>query len=211
MFTKDTLFKIFPNAPKSKLDLDAVADKINHVFHDAGHPAGMYTLERRASFLAQLGHESAEFTAIKENLNYSSAALQKVFKKYFPTKELADAFARKPEKIANRVYADRMGNGNEASGDGYKFCGRGFLQLTGKSNYVKCGLSLGIDLVANPDYLATPDGAVDSALWFWKVNSLNTYADHDDIKGQTKIINGGYNGLDERIALYEKAKIVLTT
>lgn len=191
--------------------MDAVADKLNHVFHDAGHPAGMYSLERRASFLAQLAHESAEFTAVVENLNYSSAALQKVFGKYFPTKELADAYARKPTKIASRVYANRMGNGDEASGEGYLFRGRGFLQLTGKSNYTRCGTYIGVDLVKNPDYLMTPVGAIDSALWFWGVNSLNRYADVDDIKGQTKVINGGYNGLDERIAFYEKAKKVLST
>lgn len=202
---------MFPAASKSKLDMDAVVTKLNHVFHDAGNPAGMYTLERRAAFLAQLAHESAQFTAFVENLNYSTTALQKVFKKYFPTKELADAYARKPAKIANRVYANRMGNGDEASGDGYAFRGRGFLQLTGKNNYTKCGLDLGVDLLKDPDYLMTPDGAVDSALWYWKANNLNNYADHEDIKGQTKVINGGYNGLDERIAFYNKAKSVLST
>ena len=211
MFTKDTLFKIFPDAAKSKLDMDALADKLNHVFHDSGHPANMYTLERRASFLAQLAHESGQFTLNKENLNYSAAGLQKTFKKYFPTLELANEYAKNPVKIASRVYASRMGNGDEASGDGFKFRGRGFLQITGKDNYTKCGVFLNVDLIANPDYLLTSAGAIDSALWFWKLHSLNSYADHDDIKGQTLVINGGYNGLDERVAFYNKAKTILST
>jgi putative chitinase len=208
MLTKEKLFKMFPNAAKSKLDLDTLLNALNHAFSD---PAGLSTLERRAAFLAQLAHESGEFCLNKENLNYSATGLLKTFKKYFPTQELADQYAKKPEKIANRVYANRMGNGDEASGDGFKFRGRGFLQLTGKSNYLAAGKSIGVDLVANPDYVASSQGAIDSALWFWKTNSLNSYADRDDIKGMTKVINGGMNGLDERIAFYDRAKSILPT
>jgi putative chitinase len=199
---------MFPDAAKSKLDLTQVAAAFNHKFAD---PSGLSTIERRAAFLGQLAHESAFFTAVSENLNYSSTGLLKTFKKYFPTKELADKYARKPVEIGNRVYADRMGNGNEASGDGYKFRGRGFIQLTGKNNYKSAGLDLKVDLLANPDYAITPQGAVDTALWFWNKNSLNGYADREDIRGMTKAINGGFNGLDERIANIETAKRILST
>lgn len=204
---KPTLFEIFPNASKSKLDLDLLIS----VLDDAFLKSSLSSKNRRASFLAQLAHESSEFRLIEENLNYSSVGLQKTFKKYFPTKELADAYARKPEAIANRVYANRMENGDEQSGDGWKFRGRGFIQLTGKRNYRLAGTFLGVDLLSDPDYLKrSPIGAIESALWFWGVNSLNTYADRDDLKGQTIKLNGGLNGYEERLKFYEKAKSVLT-
>lgn len=198
---------MFPGAAKSKLDLDQVAAIISGLFAD---PAGLSTIERRAAFLAQLAHESASFTAITENLNYSAVGLQKTFKKYFPTPELAAQYAKKPAAIANKVYANRMGNGDEASGDGYNYRGRGFIQLTGKKNYTYCGIDLKRDLLTNPDHVATIGGAIDSALWFWKKNNLNSYSDREDIREQTKVINGGYNGLDERLANYAKAKEVLS-
>jgi putative chitinase len=207
IFTKDKLFQIFPNSRKSKLDIDLLVDVLNDVFDN---PNGLSTLNRRASFLAQCAHESGQFTVVSENLNYSAAGLLRVFKKYFPTQELADQYARKPQMIASRVYANRMENGSEASGDGWKFRGRGFIQLTGKRNYRLCGAALGINLLEDPDYVSrSPVGAIESALWFWTVNNLNSYADRDDLKGQTKVINGGYNGLEERLKYYAEAKRVL--
>lgn len=206
MFSKQMLFAIFPKAANSKLDMDLLCVVLNDTFTNGP----LRTLNRRASFLAQCAHESAQFTVISENLNYSAAGLLKTFKKYFPTQELADQYARKPQMIANRVYANRMENGSEASGDGWKFRGRGFIQLTGKRNYRLCGTDLGINLLEDPDYLSrSPIGAIESALWFWQRNNLNSFADRDDLKGQTFVINGGYNGLNERLEYYERAKSVL--
>ena len=165
--------------------------------------------ERMAAFLAQCAHESAEFTAIKENLNYKAASLRRVFGKYFPTDALAEQYAHNQEMIANRVYANRMGNGDEASGDGFRYCGRGLIQLTGKNNYQAFADSLEMELEEVPEYLATFEGAVQSAAWFWEANNLNKYADAEDILGLTKRINGGTIGLDDRIKHYEHAKEVL--
>ena len=170
---------------------------------------GIDTPEREAAFLAQCAHESGDFQAIKENLNYKAASLQKVFPKYFPTEELANAYAKQPEKIANRVYANRMGNGDEASGDGYAHCGRGLIQLTGKANYQAFADSMEGNLNEVADYLATFEGAVQSACWFWETNNLNELADSGDIKAMTKKINGGYIGLEDRIEKYEKIKELL--
>jgi putative chitinase len=162
------------------------------------------TILRVSAFLAQTAHESANFTVIKENLNYRAASLMTVFRKYFPTIEMAQAYEHKPEKIANRVYANRMGNGPETSGDGFKYCGRGLIQLTGKSNYVAFGKSIGKTADEVIEYMKTSAGALESALWFWKQNSLNNYADASDMKSITKRINGGYNGLEDRLARYNK-------
>ena len=127
------------------------------------------------------------------------------FPKYFRDVDPND-YAKQPEKIANRVYGGRMGNGDEESGDGYRFRGRGLIQLTGKSNYIACSEDLEVDLIENPDYLITPEGAARSAAWFWSANDLNKYADADDIVGCTKRVNGGTIGLEERTELYEEAK-----
>jgi len=167
------------------------------------------TPKRAAAFLAQCAHESGGFKFIKENLNYKAASLQKVFPKYFPTDELAAAYAMKPEKIANRVYANRMGNGDEASGDGYRYCGRGLIQLTGKQNYTNFGESLEISPEEVSEYLATFEGAAQSACWFWETNNLNKWADADDVVKMTKIINGGTIGLEDRIKHYNHALHVL--
>jgi putative chitinase len=167
------------------------------------------TAERIAAFLAQCVHESGGFSAIKENLNYKAASLQKVFPKYFPTSDLAEAYAHQPEKIANRVYANRMGNGSEASGDGYRYCGRGLIQLTGHDNYLSFADSIETPLEEMPEYLATFAGAVQSACWFWECNDLNSLADTGDIKAMTKRINGGYIGLEDRVKHYEHIKEVL--
>jgi len=165
------------------------------------------TPERIASFLAQCGHESAGFTVLQENLNYSAEGLNKIFHKYFPTLESAQPYARKPEMIANRVYANRMGNGDEHSGEGYKYRGRGPIQLTGKDNYAACSDFLFQDdtLLNDPDMLLDPEYALHSACWFWWKNDLNTFADSADLVTMTKRINGGTIGLDDRIKHYNEA------
>ena len=164
---------------------------------------------RVAHFVAQCAHESGNFVFIKENLNYKAASLMTVFKKYFPTAELAQQYANKPERIANRVYANRMGNGDEQSGDGYRYCGRGLIQLTGKSNYENFAASLEISPEEAAEYLGTFEGAAQSACWFWESNNLNVEADAGDIKKMTKKINGGYIGLEDRIRHYEHALHVM--
>ncbi|WP_196140699.1 LysM peptidoglycan-binding domain-containing protein [Aliikangiella sp. G2MR2-5] len=165
---------------------------------------------RCAHFLAQLAHESGCFNYKEENLNYSAEALQKVFNKYFPTEELAQQYARQPEKIASRVYANRMKNGDEASGDGWKYRGRGLIQLTGKDNYSRFTQTMKIDFVNNPDWVAdNPDYSVAAACWFWCDKNLNKAADKDDLLNITKRINGGTNGLDDRKVYLTKAKAAL--
>ncbi len=153
---------------------------------------------RKAHFLAQISHESGSFKFVKENLNYSAKALFAVFRKYFPTLAAAELCARQPEKIANKVYANRMGNGNESSGEGWRYRGRGLIQLTGKDNYTSFSADTGQDFVTNPDLVAQPKWALSSACWFWKKRNINTFADADDIHMVTKRINGGFNGLEHR-------------
>jgi len=167
------------------------------------------TPQRMAAFLAQCAHESGGFTAIKENLNYRAVTLRKVFPKYFPSDELAQQYANKPQMIANKVYANRMGNGDEASGDGYRYCGRGLIQLTGRDNYFWFASSLEITPEAASEYMETFEGAAQSACWFWETNNLNQWADKSDILTLTKRINGGTIGLEDRIKHYEHAKHVL--
>ena len=164
---------------------------------------------RVAHFVAQCAHESGNFVFIKENLNYKAASLQKIFSKYFPTAELAAQYANRPEQIANRIYANRMGNGPETSGDGFRYCGRGLIQLTGKDNYTFFAGSLNIPVEEASDYLATFEGAAQSACWFWEQNNLNRFADANDVKGLTRAINGGYIGLEDRISHTEHALHVL--
>lgn len=164
---------------------------------------------RQAQFIAQVAHESGYFRYNVENLNYSAKALRAVFGRYFPSDEAAAACARQPEKIANVVYANRMGNGDTASGDGWSFRGRGLIQLTGKDNYTKCGEGMGVDFISNPHLLQEPEGAVGGACWYWDSRNLNKYADQDDVKKITKLINGGYNGLKDREAILKKAKRAL--
>ncbi len=154
--------------------------------------------KRMAAFLAQVAHESGGFNFTKEGLNYSAQALNKTFRKYFPTVASAQPYARQPAKIANKVYANRMGNGPESSGDGYKFCGRGLIQLTGRTNYTKFAQAVGKSLDDAIAYLETSEGAVASAGWFWDINKLNIYADKGDFVGLTRRINGGTNGLADR-------------
>jgi putative chitinase len=158
------------------------------------------TPERQACFLGQCAHESGGFSALQENLNYKQESLCKVWPKRFPSIDDAEPYHKQPQKIANKVYASRMGNGDEASGEGWKYRGRGLIQLTGKDNYSACGEALGVDLVENPDLVATPQYAALSAGWFWDKNRLNAYADKNDMQGLTKKINGGTHGIEDRIA-----------
>lgn len=170
------------------------------------------TPQRIAAFVAQCAHESNQFTALKENLNYKPAALRRLFGKYFPTDELAQEYCAKPDKqaaIANRIYANRMGNGDESSGHGSAFRGRGLVQLTGRANYQSFADSLEMNIDDVPEYLETFEGAAQSACWFWETNNLNRFADKGDIKGLTKAINGGYIGLEDRIKHYEHALHVM--
>jgi putative chitinase len=160
---------------------------------------GIDSPQRVAHFIAQCAHESGNFRFIRENLNYSAKGLMTTFKKYFPTETLAIQYQRQPERIANRVYANRMGNGDEASGDGWRYCGRGLIQLTGKDNYTFFAGSLGIPVEEAAEYLATFEGAAQSACFFWEQNNLNRFADANDIKGLTRAINGGQIGLEDRI------------
>jgi putative chitinase len=167
------------------------------------------TVPRVAAFLAQTAHESGGYRAIKENLNYKAASLCKVWPRYFPNMDVANAYAQQPERIANRAYANRMGNGPEESGDGWKFCGRGLIQLTGKDNYSRYAQSLEISLDEASEHLTTFEGCVQSAAWFWEANNLNQYADNGDILTMTKRINGGTLGLEDRQKHYQHAIHVL--
>jgi putative chitinase len=166
---------------------------------------------RLAHFLAQTGHESGGFKAVTENLNYGAAGLQSIFKKYF-TAESAVEYARKPEKIANVVYANRMGNGNQASGEGFKYCGRGYIQLTGKDNYAAFDKTVAEDILANPELVATKYPLL-SAAWFFHKNGLHKIADEgatDDVVTKvTKRVNGGTIGLADRILHFKEYHALL--
>ena len=152
---------------------------------------------RWAHFLAQIAHESGGFTVTEENLNYKAEGLTNIFPKYFKDVD-PDDYAHNPEKIANRVYANRMGNGDEDSGDGFKFKGRGLIQLTGRSNYTAMANDLEVELEDLLEHLKTADGAVESAAWFWHKNNINKLADKDDVTAVTKKVNGGTIGLEDR-------------
>jgi putative chitinase len=172
---------------------------------------GITSVERVAAWLAQMGHESGDFKELKENLNYGAKGLRVTFPKYFPSDEMALAYQRQPEKIANRVYGGRMGNGSEETGDGWKYHGRGLIQITGKDNYTHCSNALygDLSLLENPDMLCDMDGAVRSACWFWNSRNLNPLADAGDIVTITKRINGGTIGLDDRTNRWHRALSVL--
>ena len=202
MITLDQLKKIIPTNKEPEAWLEVLLEVLPR--YDINTPM------RLAGFLAQTAHESADFKLLEENLNYSAAQLQKTWPKRFDA-TTASQFARKPEAIANKVYSDRMGNGSAASGDGWRFRGRGIKQLTGRDNYTAFGKSVGITAEKAAEYLTTKKGAVESAAWFWKTNNLNRFADVGDIVGLTKAINGGDIGLTDRKKRYESAKKVLST
>jgi putative chitinase len=167
------------------------------------------TPKRVAAFVAQCAHESGGFKFLKENLNYRAESLLKIFPKYFKTLAEANQYARQPEKIANKIYGGRMGNGPESSGDGFRYCGRGLIQLTGKDNYTWFAASLEIPVEEAAEYLQTFEGAAQSACWFWEQNNLNRFADANDVKGLTRAINGGYIGLEDRQKHTEHALHIL--
>lgn len=204
LLTSDQLYNINNNLNRS--DCEYYINALNRVLPQYQ----INTPLRLAHFLAQVLHESGHLKYKSENLNYSAQALLKVFPKYFKTITEANAYARQPVKIANKVYANRMGNGNEASGDGWKYRGRGLLQLTGKSNYIQCGQYINSNLVNYPEaILGDPEINVKVACWYWTTRNLNQYADNNDIVTITKKINGGLNGLDDRTKILQKAKSIL--
>lgn len=169
------------------------------------------SVQRIAAFLGQTYVESAAYTAIQENLNYKAESLCRVWPSHFPNMEVANQYAHNPEMIANRAYAGRMGNGPEESGDGWKFCGRGLIQITGRTNYSTFADSISTPVDEMPEYLGTFEGSVQSACWFWETHNLNQFADTGDIKTMTHIINGGYLGLEERQQHYNRALQLLSS
>jgi len=198
-------------------------EKIIHILHGNADAAAwadaaleilpkyeINTPNRIAGFFAQCGHESMNFTALSENLNYRAETLEKLFSKYFSKagRNAAD-YAKQPEKIANVIYANRMGNGDTASGEGYLFRGRGVIQLTGKDNYSAFALSIKMTLPDVIDYVQTKKGALESACWYWNSRKLNSACDENDIVKMTKLVNGGTIGLEDRRKHYEQALAVL--
>ena len=202
--TKDQLKKLLPKNPY----IDYWYNALSQLLPDYE----INTPQRIAAFIAQCAHESGNFMVLQENLNYRPPTLRKIFPKYFPTDAIANDYCSRPNKqeaIANKVYANRMGNGDEASGDGYRYRGRGLIQLTGKDNYTFFAGSLGITEEEAAEYMATFEGACQSACFFCEQNKLNQWADKGDIVTLTKRINGGTIGLDDRIKHYEHALHVL--
>lgn len=202
--TKEQLRQLLPKNPY----IDNWHEALSQLLPDYG----INTPRRIAAFIAQCAHESANFTVLRENLNYRPQTLRKIFPKYFPTDALAQEYCSKPNKqeaIANRVYANRMGNGPEESGDGWRYAGKGLIQLTGKDNYSWFAASLDISVQEASEYLLTFEGAAQSACWFWETNNLNQWADKGDIVTLTKRINGGTIGLEDRIKHYEHALHIL--
>jgi len=183
--------------------------KFHEGFNYACEEYEINTARRIAAFISQIDHESAHLRAVRENLNYSQQGLLKTFKKYFNSATAA-AYARKPEKIANRVYANRMGNGDEASGDGWRYRGRGLIQLTGATNYSMFAADMEMTVEEAIEYLETAEGAMMSAAWFWDSRDINVQADRGAITAVTKLVNGGTNGLAERIETYKHALEVLS-
>ena len=181
-------------------------DALNETFQRFG----ILSPIQQASFIGQCGHECGNFKILEENLNYRAETLMKLWPKRFPTMDIANQYAKNPKKIANMVYANRMGNRDEASGDGYRFRGRGCIQLTGHANYYHAGQALGEDFVMQPELVATPMYAALSAGFFWNTHKLNVLADNRDIKMMTKKINGAFIGLADRERHYNQALAVLT-
>jgi putative chitinase len=170
------------------------------------------TPRRISAFVAQCAHESGNFRFLRENLNYKWESLRRVFPKYFTDDATAQRYASMPNKqeaIANRVYASRMGNGPEESGDGWKFAGKGLIQLTGKNNYQNFADSIGTPLEEVPEYLVTFEGALQSACWFWETNNLNKWADEGNIERVSRIVNGGTHGMEDRVQRYHAALRIL--
>lgn len=203
MLTKTQFQRIFPNNREPDMWFPHFSKLTEY---------GIISPTQVAAFCAQIGHESADLTRLNENLNYSAEGLRKVFSKYFRTPADAASYARKPRMIANRVYGGRMGNGPESSGDGWKYRGRGILQLTGKNNYRACSLYLFNDekvLLDNPDLLVTNySTSLLSAIWFWVSNNIHKMTDIEQI---SRRVNGGTHGMEDRKARYQRALRVLSS
>lgn len=195
MVTRDILSVL---APTNK-NIDIWVEAMNTILPKYD----IVTPKRLAAFLAQTAHESAGFTAVRENLNYSAQALMKTWPSRFNATSAA-TYARQPEKIANKVYANRMGNGDEASGDGWRYRGRGLIQTTGKANYTKLAQYIKKTLQETIEYCETVKGAVESACFYWASNNLNAIADTGDMTALTRRINGGVIGLADRLDKYKK-------
>ena len=200
--TPEQIADAIPSAPAANVEHFAAA------LIAACEEFDISTPQRQAAFLAQVAVESGGLKRVTENLNYKASGLLRVFPSHFSEAEAED-YAGQPERIANRVYADRMGNSDEESGDGWRFRGRGLIQLTGRTNYTSCGEALGVDLTEQPDYLESAEGAARSAAWFWHTHKLNALADAGDIDHISRKINGGDNGLDERRHAYATAREAL--
>lgn len=203
MITTDLISHVMPNNPDPEVWANLLAVVLPEY--------GIDTPERIAAFLSQTAHESMDYRALSENLNYGATGLLNTFRKYF-NQTTAQQYARKPQAIASRVYANRMGNGDEASGEGWKFRGRGILQVTGRNNYYQCSQFIFGDdrLLDNPELLEFQEYALRSACWYWTNNNLNAIADTGDVEALTRRINGGTNGLDDRTERYNTAISYLT-
>lgn len=210
LLSTDNLKSIFKNSHSDEF-IAATAARLNEIL-----PEFQITTKRRlAAFIAQCCHESAEFTRTSENLNYSAQGLANTWPRRFAGNHglpnaLAQSIQKKPAQIANIVYASRMGNGDAASGDGWKFKGRGLIQITGRDAYARVGALIGVDLIISPGLAEEPETAIRTACGYWSLNGLNQYADQGDITKLTKIINGGFNGLAERQEYYNRALAVLS-
>ena len=192
--TVDALQQTMPRAPRAWLEVMVTE-----------LPAwGINTAHEVASFVAQVAHESNEITHLEENLNYRAERLMQVWPKRFPSYEIAQKYEHMPQKLANYVYANRIGNGDVASGDGWAFHGRGPIQITGRRNYADCGEGLGINLLGHPELLLTPQAGIQSAIWFWRTNNLDELDDDADVRLETRRINGGETGLAHRQAYMDK-------
>lgn len=203
MLSADALKRVFPLCPDPDAWAKALAPALDRY--------EINTRDRICSFLAQTGHESGQFRILVESLNYSAARLTKVWPKRFPTLAAAAPYAQNEQKLGSFVYANRLGNGDVGSGDGFRYRGRGLIQLTGKSNYAAAGKAIGVDLVSHPEYLQQPPYAALSAAWFWQSHGLNALADDktddddlEDFREITRRINGGLIGVQERFALYKQ-------
>ena len=215
ILTRDQLTRLLPTNHKLDDWLPIVNDMLPRY--------GIDTPVRVANFMAQCAHESGDFTVTQENLNYSAQGLANTWPNRYATKdvrgnliqpitpnEIANELSRKPDQIANNVYANRLGNGDEASGDGSKYRGRGLIQLTGKNNYQEFAGAIGKSLDDTSQYMQTPEGACESACFFWKKHNINKFADLRDVYSITKIINGGMIGLLDRKAKLQTALVTLT-
>ena len=201
MITSDLIKTAFP---KIKLPVEEFVSILNKILPEYD----INTKERIVGFLAQTGHESGGYTKFVENLNYGAEGLCSTWPKRFPTLASAKPYARTPEKIGNKVYCDRMGNGPEASGDGWKYRGRGLIALTGKSMYQNFANYINKPLSECVEYCSSLEGSIESACWFWKENNLNRFCDKSDLKGLCKAINGGLIGFSERQKLYVEIEML---